>query len=232
MATGKPSTLSTKIDISSFRTFSEIKKEYKATRELHDQPKMQTSGMVPDRRALGYFYASVYYFNRMTKERRLRLERALHTFVVAEEIGTLVNPQTKDTVVASLYLSAINQLAESPKNCSHTISRCPVCGKSDIQHQTTSHTGQIEALMREYFTGKQLKSGIKFIKKSYHNVRSLFLHEGKLSGNELNEYDWGSPTYARHMEDLVNYQITCRRLLQLFIQKDTLQNERIKDNNS
>jgi len=61
---------------------------------------------------------------------------------------------------------------------------------------------------------------VRLIRKSYNRVRSLFLHEGKLSGGET-EGGWISdnPTNIQFMEDGVNYMTTCRHLLQLYMQK-------------
>src|SRR5690606_1571585 len=141
-------------------------------------------------------------------------------FMVAEEISGGVNPHTKATVSAALYLSAIDQLADNPELCSHKIDTCPDCGKRDVRHQKTSHPFEIEKLMRELFTGKNLEQGVKLIKTSYNRVRSPFLHEGRLAGGE-NEGGWISddPAHLQFEEDRVNFMNTCRHLLQLYMQK-------------
>src|SRR5690606_15175235 len=102
--------------------------------------------------------------------------------------------------------------------CANVID-CEVCGKSGIKHQTIGHAKRIEELMRSLLTGDNLDSGIKLIKNGYYNVRSPFLHDGLLSGNE-HDGGWISdkPDSVQFEENLVNYMNTCRRLIQLYMQ--------------
>jgi hypothetical protein len=90
-------------------------------------------------------------------------------------------------------LSVINQLADDPIECTeYHVGHCEVCGKDNISHQSVGHVSQIEKLLQDNFIGDNVEFGVKFIKKSYHRVRSPFLHDGKLSGNEK-DGQWSSP---------------------------------------
>ncbi len=222
LSTGKSPMIGHRVEIDDGKSLDKIIEEYSVSEEIYNQSGIQTAGLVKDYEAFHLLQASVHWFNKMNDEGRERAERALQTFVVAEEIGTLVNSHTKGTVRASLYLSAINQLADDPIECTaHHIAHCDTCGKNNICHQSVGHVGQIEKLLRDNFTGDNLEFGVKFIKKSYHRVRSPFLHDGKLSGNEKGG-GWSSPTSLQFEEDLVNYMNTCRRLIQLFMQNNAL----------
>jgi hypothetical protein len=222
LCTGKLLVVGNSVEISSKDSFEDIMQRLGAPIEIYNQPGIQTAGLVRDYEAFHLLQASVHWFNRMDDKDMKRAEQALQTFVVAEEMGTLVNPHTKDTVRASLYLSAINQLADDPIECTeYHVDHCEVCGKDNISHQSVGHVGQIEKLLRDNFTGDNVEFGVKFIKKSYHRVRSPFLHDGKLSGNEK-DGQWSSPTALQFEEDLANYISTSRRLIQLFMQNSAL----------
>jgi len=209
------------IDVSKHLDFESITKEYLAEEKEYNMPGVQHHGSVKEYNATPLFVTIVRLVNRMKPQHKERAERALATFIIAEEIGMTVNPQTKGTVRASLYLSAINQLADSPQLCHYSvINECAECHKKNIQHQKTSHPVEIEKLMRELFTGSNLENGIKLIKENYNKVRSPFLHEGKLSGGE-NEGGWiaDDPANQQFFEDLINFESSCRQLIELYIQK-------------
>lgn len=208
------------IDISKYTNFDEILKEYGAKESEYNKPSIQHHGMVKEYNVVAQLPACVNFLNRMNEEHRKRSERALSTFIIAEEIGMTVNPHTKATVRASLYLAAINQLADNPELCPHKIDECPVCHKKDIQHQKESHFAKMEELMRELFTGDNVEAGVKLIKEGYHKVRSPFIHDGILSGGE-NEGGWiaDDPANLQFLENLVNYTNSCRRLILLYIQE-------------
>lgn len=216
--TGKPAGPGNSVDISKYPDIDAILKEYGSEEKDYNQPDIQHHGMVKEYNAVQFFPYSTHLMNKMGNEDREKAERALQTFIIAEEIGQTVNPHTKATVRATLYLSAINQLAEKTEDCPHKIDACPVCGKQVI-HQKVGHAKRIEELMRKLLTGKNLEHGIKLIKNGYYSVRSPFLHEGTLSGGE-NEGGWiaDNPANLQFEEDLVNYMNTCRKLIQLFIQ--------------
>lgn len=219
LVSGKP-VESKRIDISEYDRFEDIYKDNLAEEKDFNRTGIQHHGMVREYDVIRQLPICVSLLNSMSDNRRDKAERALQTFMIAEEIGRTANPQTKSTVRASLYLSAINQLADNPELCDHKIDECPTCGKKNIQHQITSHATKIEELMRELFTGDNLERGVKLIKDSYHQVRSPFLHDGKLSGGE-NEGGWigDSKAHIQFEENLVNYMNTCRRLIQLYMQK-------------
>ena len=79
------------IEIDGGKSIDEIVKEFGVGEEVYNQPGIQTAGLVKDYEAFYLLQASVHWFNRMNDEGCERVERALQTFVVAEEIGTLVN---------------------------------------------------------------------------------------------------------------------------------------------
>lgn len=231
LSTGKSPMIGYRLGIDNEKSLDEIIEEHGVNENIYNQSSVQTAGLVKDYEAFRLLQASVYWFNKMDNKCCERVERAIQTFVVAEEIGTLVNPHTKGTVRASLYLSAINQLADDPIECTaHRVDHCYACGKDNIRHQSVGHVGQIEKLLRDNFTGDNLEHGVKFIKSSYHRVRSPFLHEGKLSGNEK-VGGWSSPISIQFEEDLVNYMNTCRRLIQLFMQNNSLASDPLENEN-
>lgn len=220
LTTGKPTSPSNRIDVVKYQNFDDVLKDYIADEASYNKPGTQHAGLVMEYDVIKQVPALIHFLNNMAETDREKAERALQTFIVAEEIGMTINPQNKATVRATLYLSAINQLADRPEPCAHKFEECPVCKKVNIEHQKTSHVSKIEELLRELFTGDNLERGIKFIKKSFHGVRSPFLHEGKLSGGE-NSGGWISDNTenVQFLEDLVNYISTSRKLIQLFMQK-------------
>lgn len=220
LISGQPTHNGSTVDISSFENADDVFREYQAQESEYNQPDIQHAGLVREYNIMQLMPACVSLFNRLPQDHRAKVEKALQTFVVAEEINRSVNAHMKATVVASLHLSAIDQLADTPQLCTHKIDECPECGKSNVQHQKTSHPDEIEKLMRDLFTGNNLEQGVNLIRQSYNRVRSQFLHEGRLAGGETNG-GWISsdPTNLQFMEDSVNYANTCRRLLQLYIQK-------------
>lgn len=222
LVSGKPAGPgnSTSIDISKHPDFDAVLREYTAEEAEYNVPGIQHHGSVKEYNNIPLFVAAVRLVNKMKRQHRERAERALSTFIIAEEIGQTVNPQTKGTVRASLYLSAINQLADNPELCSHIVDECPICHKKNIQHQKTSHPVEIEQLMRELFAGSNLENSIELIKENYNKVRSPFLHDGKLSGGE-NEGSWiaDDPASLQFFEKLINFESSCRQLIELYIQK-------------
>lgn len=216
--TGKPAEPGKSIDIAAYNGFDEVLGAFCAHKKDYDKPDIQHQGMVKEYNAVAFLPYSTRLMNKMKGEDRAKAERALQTFIIAEEIGRTVNPHTKATVRATLYLSAINQLAAHTEDCVHRIAACPECGKP-IAHQKVGHAKRIEELMRELLTGKNLEAGIKLIKSGYYSVRSPFLHEGTLAGGE-NEGGWvaDDPANLQFEENLINYMNTCRRLIQLYIQ--------------
>ena len=227
LVSGKPAGAgnSRSIDISQYSDFDAIKSEFIASKEEYDIPDVQHAGSVKEYNIVAQFVGLVGLLNKMESEDRERAERALATFIIAEEIGMTVNPQTKGTVRASLYLSAIDQLADNPETCPYSaINECAECHKKDIRHQKTSHAAEIEKLMRELFTGQNLEDGIKLIRSNYNKIRSPFLHDGKLSGGE-NEGGWitDDPANLQFFEKLINFESTSRQLIELFIQKRAIE---------
>jgi len=220
LVSGKPGGPGQGVDISGKRSFSEVLKEYEAEEKDYNKPNIQHHGMVREYNIIAKLPACICFLNAMRPEHREKAERALATFIIAEEIGMTVNPHTKATVRATLYLSAINQLAENPEECSHKINYCSDCRKENIAHQKAGHAKKIEDLMRELLTGTNLDRGIKLIKTGYYIVRSPFLHDGMLAGGEY-KGGWiaDDPLNIQFLEDLTNYMGTCRHLIELYMQK-------------
>lgn len=147
-----------------------------------------------------------------------KFDNALNTYVWALELRELPNPHLKYTLYMTLFLSSINQLAKAPEYCEqHLI--CEKCGK-ELVHQLRGEKQAIEDLMRELLTGKALDQGIKKFKKLYSELRSAFLHSGRLSGKEK---DGGFLFDFRGSGDLIVDEmeliITCRQLLEQFLLK-------------
>lgn len=216
--TGKPAEPGSNVDITNYPDVTSIIKEFGAEEKSYNKPDIQHHGMVREYNTVQLLPASTNFMNKMKDDEREKAERALQTFIIAEEIGYTVNPHTKATVRATLYLSAINQLAEKTEDCTHRIDKCPECSKP-VVHQKVGHAKRVEELMRKLLTGKNLEHGVKLIKSGYYSVRSPYLHEGTLSGGE-NEGGWiaDDPENLQFEENLVNYMNTCRKLIQLYIQ--------------
>lgn len=216
--TGKATTHGNVVDITKFPDLKAVLDEFGSEGQNYNKPEIQHHGMIREYNTVRLLPLCTELMNKMQDTDRKKAERALQTFIIAEEIGQTVNPHTKATVRATLYLSAINQLAENIEDCPHKIAACPKCGKTII-HQKIGHAKRIEELMRRLMTGKNLEHGIKLIKTGYYSVRSPFLHEGTLSGGET-EGGWiaDNPENLQFEENLINYMNTCRKLIQLFIQ--------------
>jgi len=155
----------------------------------------------------------------------LRFQNALQTYTWAREIEDLPNPHLKYTLFMTLYLSAINQLADNPRpKCpSHLV--CPDCSESvNMKHQDGSHAEEMEKLLRRLFTGKNLDQGIKRMKRLYNNLRSDYLHDGLLSGEERRGGFLSDDGKQRTeiLEDMFNTAMLVRQLLELFIQEKAL----------
>jgi hypothetical protein len=220
LISGCPTFYGQTVGLSDADALDSVLEKYQAQKSEYDKPNIQHVGMVREYNVIEGLPVIIHLFNNLPDDNRSRAEKALQTFATTEEISHMPNPNKKATLTTALYLSAIDQLADNPKLCEHEIAVCPKCGKKDVRHQQTSHPDEIEKIMRELFTGKHLNDGVKLIKKSYHRVRSSFLHDGLLVGGE-NEGGWVSdePKNLQFLEDSVNCMNTCRALLQLYIQK-------------
>ncbi len=156
--------------------------------------------------------------HRLNKKDFDKLENALNTYVWALELRELPNPHLKYTLYMTLFLSAINQLANEPLYCRNQ-PICEVCDKK-LAHQLTGEKQAIEYLMRELLTGDELSQGVAKIKTLYSELRSSYLHSGKLSGQEK---EGGFLFDFRGTEELIvdemELVIACRQLFEQFLIK-------------
>jgi len=147
-----------------------------------------------------------------------KFDNALNTYIWALELREQPNLHLKYTLYMTLFLSSINQLANNPVYCEdHPV--CPKC-KKELYHQTTGEIQSIQKLMEELLTGEHLNEGIQKIKKLYKDLRSSFLHSGKLSGKEkeggfLFDIKGSSDLLVDEMEII----LVCRQLLEQFLLK-------------
>lgn len=156
--------------------------------------------------------------NKLEEKDFERFDNALNTYIWALELRELSNLHLKYTLYMTLFLSSINQLANNPTYCEN-YPVCLKCGKK-LYHQTTGEIQSIQNLMRELLTGDNLEEGIKKIKKLYSDLRSSFLHSGKLSGKEkeggfLFNIKGSSDLLVDEMEII----LVCRQLLEQFLLK-------------
>lgn len=147
-----------------------------------------------------------------------KFDNALNTYAWALELRELPNPHLKYTLYMTLFLSAINQLADNPEYCENHPT-CTKCNK-ELRHQLKGEKQAIEDLMRELLTGEALDQGISKFKKLYSELRSSFLHAGKLSGREkegrfLFDFRGSGDLMVNEMELI----ITCRQLFEQFLVK-------------
>ena len=171
--------------------------------------------------------------NKLSDKDFEKFDNALNTYIWAQEITRLPNPHLKYTLYMTLYLSSINQLANDPQpicismreSAPHLI--CEKCGKKTGYTHVTSHNEEIEKLIKDLTTGNNDKI-IKKVKKSYHKLRSKFLHVGLLSGGEKeggflfsksSEFGILSEKQKELVEDMINIKWLNRKLLELFLQK-------------
>jgi hypothetical protein len=93
-------------------------------------------------------------------------------------------------------------------------------GHNDVELSELDKKQAIEDLMRELLTGEALEQGVKKFKKLYSELRSSFLHAGKLSGKEkeggiLFDFINTGDLMVNEMELI----ITCRQLFEQFLVK-------------
>jgi len=181
-------------------------------------PGVSYSGTAPQPNHIARVQWCVESLRKLNKKNFNKFDNALNTYTWALEIRELPNPHLKYTLYMILFLSAINQLADSPNYCeSHPT--CEMCRK-DLRHQLKGEKQAIEDLMRELLTGEALDQGISKFKKLYSELRSSFLHAGKLSGKEKEGgflFDFRDT--GDLMVDEMELIITCRQLFEQFLIK-------------
>ncbi len=127
-----------------------------------------------------------YLINKLSDKDFEKFDNALNTYIWAQEITRLPNYHLKYTLYMTLYLSSINQLADDPQPICGSLGDsvpyliCEKCGKKTGLTHVTSHNEEIEKLIKDLTTGNNDKI-IKKIKKSYHKLRSKYLHTGLLT---------------------------------------------------
>lgn len=158
--------------------------------------------------------------NKLKEKDFERFDNALNTYVWALELMELPNLHLRYTLYMTLFLSSINQLANDPSYCeNHPI--CSMCGK-ELYHQTIGEVQSIENLMRELLTGDHLDEGIQKVKKLYGDLRSSFLHSGKLSGKEKEGgFLFDIKGESGLLVDEMQILLVCRQLLEQFLLKSS-----------
>lgn len=215
METGLP-TLHLPVSIDKKDTTDQIVSKF-ASKTFY-YPGKSYSGTAPKPNHIARVQSCVDLMRELNEDDFNKFDNALNTYVWALELRELPNPHLKYTLYMTLFLSSINQLANAPEYCeNHPI--CEKCGK-ELVHQLRGEKQAIEDLMRELLTGKALDQGIKKFKKLYSELRSAFLHSGRLSGKER---DGGFLFDFRGSGDLMVDEmeliITCRQLLEQFLLK-------------
>ncbi|MBU1033464.1 hypothetical protein KKI22_00755 [Patescibacteria group bacterium] len=210
-------TLHQEIKISNNSTFENVFLEYRD--ENYFFPKISFHGTARDPNHIARVVHCANMWSRLNKNNFEKFDNALNTHSLALEISQLPNPHLKYTLYMTLFLSAINQLADGSELCKEKYPICKKCGKEHTR-QITSERESIENLMNELLTGESLGEGIKKYKKLYSSLRSSFLHEGKLSGKEksggfLFDFSYGGDL----MIDQVDIVITCRQLFEQYLIK-------------
>lgn len=152
----------------------------------------------------------------------IKFDNSLNTLAWALEIRQLPNPHLKFTLYMTLILSSIEQLSESPENCSnHEV--CLECKRERYHHHKDK--GQkimLENLVRNLLIGKGIEDGIKRVHLLYKELRSAFLHSGSLYGKEQTGGFLGEPdNYKELLEHEANIIVMSRKLLEQFLVKNS-----------
>lgn len=181
-------------------------------------PGVSYSGTAPQPNHIARVQWCVESLRKLNKKDFNKFDNALNTYAWALELKELPNPHLKYTLYMTLFLSAINQLADKPEYCENHPT-CTKCNK-ELHHQFKGEKQAIEGLMRELLTGEALDQGISKFKKLYSELRSSFLHAGKLSGREkeggfLFDFRGSGDLMVNEMELIV----TCRQLFEQFLVK-------------
>ncbi len=208
------------LDISELTTFEEVLDKYKA--ERFHEPGVSYGGMVNDDNPIMKIPLYSKYLNCLVGKDIKKFENALQTYIWAQEIQRLPNPQLHYTLYMTLFLSSIDQLAENPRPvhpaCTSRLV-CPDCGETLNMKHSTSHVAEIERLIRSLITGNDVDVIVARVKKLYHQLRSNFLHDGLLSGGERDGgFLAGITSEIELMEDMANLTTLNRKLLELFLQ--------------
>jgi len=190
----------------------------KFTSKSFYSPGVSYSGTAPQPNHIARVQWCVEALRKLSNKDFIKFDNALNTYAWALELRELPNPHLKYTLYMTLFLSAINQLADNPKYCENhpTCTKC----KKELRHQLKGEKQSIEDLMRELLTGEALDQGVSKFKKLYSELRSSFLHAGKLSGREreggfLFDFRGSGNLIVDEMELL----ITCRQLFEQFLIK-------------
>lgn len=215
LTTGLPSD-AMEHDISNLSNFEAILKKYKA--QTFYEKGINYGGMVNEHNPIGKLAFFCKLLQKLTNDELLRFEKALQTFVWAQEIQRLPNPHLKYTLYMTLLLSSINQLADDLKKLASSV-ECPHCGKKINRKSRTTHTSEIEKLIRGLITGSNVDIAVKMVKKLYHDLRSSFLHDGLLAGGEWEGGFLGGVKNEKELvENMANLTILNRILLLSFVQ--------------
>jgi len=217
LTTGLPSDTAPQ-DIVGLNGFEDVFKKYKA--QTFYEKGISYGGIVNELNPVGKLFFFCKLLQKLNADELMRFEKALQTFVWAEDIQRLPNPHLKYTLYMTLLLSSINQLADNPKPICSSFLVCPDCGEKINKKHETSHASEIEKLIRSLITGSNVDTAVKMTKKLYHNLRSNFLHDGLLAGGEWEGgFLGGVKNETKLLEDMANIANLNRMLLLLFVQK-------------
>jgi hypothetical protein len=212
------------LDISSLHTFDEVLTRYGS--DEYYSPGVSFGGMVNTPDGITKVAALCQFLANVHEDDANKFKNALQSFTWAKETEQ-INPHLKYTLFMSLHLSSINQLADNPHPVCPSHLVCQDCGKTlNIKH-STSHSGEMEGLIRRLLTGSSVNTHVRLVKKLYGNLRSDYLHDGLLSGSEreggfLADTPADNPRHIQLVEDMANVEGLNRILLGLFLQDKAL----------
>ena len=215
-----------KEEIEEYNDFESIYNDYKCN-TFYD-PNIICGKPINNKNPIARISQYSYLINKLSVKDHKIFDNALNTYIWAKEITRIPNFHLKYTLFMTLFLSSINQLANKPQaiciangnQTSYLI--CEKCKeKTGLRHET-SHINEIEKLIRELITGKDIEIHVKKVKKMYHELRSAFLHDGLLRGSEKEGgfiFGVSSEKERELVEDMINIEGLNRKLLELFLQK-------------
>lgn len=216
LATGLPTSPVLPVPIEQDQSFEALFGNHRS--EDHYDEGVNHAGLVRDENTIARMQRYSELLQGLSAKDLLKFQNALQTYAWVRDIEALPNPQLKYTLFMTLYLSAINQLADNPKPKCPSFLVCPDCGEStNMKHQNGSHGEEMEKLMKSLFTGSRVGEGIRLVKTLY-DLRSRYLHQGLLSGQERQGGFMTSKASTKLLEDMVNISVSVRQILELFLQ--------------
>jgi len=229
LATGQPANPE-EVKIDQNTTFESVFEEYKHSNHFEDG--VVYGGRVVEPNPIEKVVAYSHFLHKIDSGNNEKFENALQTFCWAYELEMLPNPHLKYTLCMTLYLSSINQLADNPKIKCRGDFMCTVCGDKipNKEHSLSSHSKEMEKLIRNLITGDNVDLAVAQTKKLYSKIRSTYLHDGLLRGNERQGgflADIESEENQKLVEDSMNLSTLNRMLIELFLQHQANQIDKV-----